>query len=129
WYYLWQFPLNFAPWIVFFPGAVAHAFSKEERDRRREALFLVTWIGAIFLFFSFSTGKRALYIIPLYPAASLLVGRLFSRAAWGAEESARTARRRLAAPLVLWAGAALVLAAGLPLAARSRFPGLVPAAA
>ncbi len=137
WYYLWRFPAGFVPWILFLPAAVAQAFSAEERERRPAATFLVTWIAAILLFFSFSTGKRGVYIIPLYPAASLLVGRLLERAAArdgedddpaGTAPGAR-ARRRCRAPLVLWAGLAAILAASLPYVVRRRAPDLVPAAA
>ena len=137
WYYLWRFPAGFLPWILFLPAAVAQAFSPEERERRPAAVFLVGWIAAILLFFSFSTGKRGVYIIPLYPAASLLVGRLLERAAArdgenddpaGAVPGAR-ARRRCRAPLVLWAGMAAILAASLPFVVRRRAPDLVPAAA
>jgi 4-amino-4-deoxy-L-arabinose transferase-like glycosyltransferase len=127
WYYLWQFPANFFPWILFLPTAVALAFSARERSRRSAAIFLVAWIAAIFLFFSFSTGKRALYIIPLYPAASILVGHLLARGAAG--EEAGPARRRLLGPLVVWASLAPLLAAALPILARRRFPELVPASA
>src|SRR5262245_27747784 len=126
WYYLWRFPVGFFPWIIFLPWAVGHALSGEERERRREALFLLAWIAAIFLFFSFSTGKRGVYIIPLYPAAAILVARLLTRAA---DPEAPGAARRLRAPLYVWAGAALLLAAGLPLVARHRDPALVPIAA
>jgi len=126
WYYLWRFPVGFFPWIVFLPWAIAHALSDEERDRRSAALFFLSWIAAIFLFFSFSTGKRGVYIIPLYPAAAILVARLLTRA--GDPEAAAVARR-LRAPLYVWAGAALLLAVGLPLAARHRDPALAPIAA
>lgn len=126
WYYLWRFPVGFFPWVIFLPWAIAHALSGEERDRRSEALLLLTWIAAIFLFFSFSTGKRGVYIIPLYPAAAILVARLLARA--GDPEAAGVAHR-LRAPLYVWAGAALLLAAGLPLVARHRDPALVPVVA
>src|SRR2546425_1186959 len=75
WYYLWRFPLGFFPWIVFLPWGIAQALSREDRERRSAALLLVTWIASILLFFSFSTGKRGVYIIPLYPAAAILVAR------------------------------------------------------
>ena len=127
WYYLWQFPANFFPWILFLPSATALAFSAGERSRRNAALFLVTWIAAILLFFSLSTGKRALYIIPLYPAASILVGHLLARAA--DREGMETARRRLLGALVVWASLAPFLAAALPFFAARRFPDLVPASA
>jgi len=31
----------------------------------------------IFVFFSLSKGKRAIYLLPLYPAAALMVGKLW----------------------------------------------------
>jgi 4-amino-4-deoxy-L-arabinose transferase-like glycosyltransferase len=119
WYFLWEFPLDFAPWSLFLPAAGAFALSERERPRRRVALFLMVWFAAVFLFFSFSTGKRGVYLIPLYPAASLLVARLFAR---GGPD-------RLRSPVVAWAGLAAVLAAGLPFAVRRTYPDLAPAAA
>src|SRR3989338_6499763 len=80
WYYLWRFPAGFSPWIVFLPWGVAQAFAADEKERRGAARFLVTWMAAILLFFSLSTGKRGVYIIPLYPAAAILVARLLARA-------------------------------------------------
>jgi len=133
WYYLWRFPLGFFPWIVFLPWGITQAFSAEERERRSAALFLATWIAAIFLFFSFSTGKRGVYIIPLYPAAAILVARLLTRAmesaSAGAGEDDAGAPARLRQALRVWACAAVVLAAGLPLAARRHYIDLVPLAA
>jgi 4-amino-4-deoxy-L-arabinose transferase-like glycosyltransferase len=132
WFYLWRFPAGFVPWILFLPGAIADAFSAEEREHRSAARFLLTWIAAIVVFFSFSTGKRGVYIIPLYPAAAILVGRLMARAT--APESASapsavasTAIGRLRLPLLLWSGVALLLALGLPLTAARRQPDLLPA--
>ena len=40
-------------------------------------LFLVIWFGAIFLFFSAASSKSPTYLLPLFPAASLLVGILW----------------------------------------------------
>ena len=138
WYYLWRFPVGFFPWIVFLPSGIAQAFSAEERERRNAALFLVAWIGAIFLFFSFSTGKRGVYIIPLYPAAAILVARLLARASevveGGGLEGAPgggtvAARVRLRKALRVWACAGVVLAAALPLAASRHYTDLVPLSA
>src|SRR6185295_4631167 len=100
WYYLWRFPVGFFPWIIFLPWGIAHALSGDERERRGVGLFLLTWIAAIFLFFSFSTGKRGVYIIPLYPAAAILVARLLARAR---EHDGASAARRLRIPLRVWA--------------------------
>ncbi len=140
WYYLWRFPVGFFPWIVFLPWAIARAVSPQERERRSAAVFLLTWMAAIFLFFSFSTGKRGVYIIPLYPAAAILVARLLARAwaaspadreaggAAGAAEDAAAARR-LRVPLFAWVGVALLLLAALVFVARRRYPELLATAA
>jgi len=37
------------------------------------ALFLKLWFAAMFVFFSISLGKRPVYLLPLYPALSLLM--------------------------------------------------------
>ncbi|HXH27405.1 MAG TPA: glycosyltransferase family 39 protein, partial [Candidatus Polarisedimenticolia bacterium] len=78
WYYLWRFPAGFFPWIMLLPWGIAQALGEGRKDaaRRRSSIFLLVWMASIFLFFSFSTGKRGVYIIPLYPAAAILVGRL-----------------------------------------------------
>ena len=129
WYYLWRFPAGFSPWIVFLPWGVAQAFAADEKERRGAARFLVTWMAAILLFFSLSTGKRGVYIIPLYPAAAILVARLLARASGMAGSAADPARRRLRAPLWIWAGVALLLAVALPIAARRLHAGIAPLAA
>ena len=40
-----------------------------------------------FVFFSLSTGKRAAYLLPLYPAAAMLVGWMWARAMAAGERS------------------------------------------
>jgi 4-amino-4-deoxy-L-arabinose transferase-like glycosyltransferase len=74
WYYFHKIFFNFLPWSVFLPFALVHGF------RKRLWLPLV-WFGFIFLFFEFSTSKRAVYLLPLYPAAALLVG-VYIRERW-----------------------------------------------
>src|SRR2546428_6487967 len=94
----------------------------ENEKNRKMAPIQATRKRAAFLFFSFSTGKRGVYIIPLYPAAAILVARLLARA-WESGV-ATAAARRLRAPLFAWAAAALLLAAGPPVGAGHRYPGL-----
>jgi 4-amino-4-deoxy-L-arabinose transferase-like glycosyltransferase len=76
-YYLSNFPVDFLPWFLFLPGAMVYGFSKRGKGVPKEFFFLLVWFVAIFLFFSFSKGKRAIYLLPLYPAASLMVGRFW----------------------------------------------------
>jgi 4-amino-4-deoxy-L-arabinose transferase-like glycosyltransferase len=77
-YYLANFPLDFLPWFLFLPGALVYGFSERKKGISRGFLFLLVWLIVIFLFFSLSKGKRAIYLLPLYPAASLLVGRFWN---------------------------------------------------
>ena len=85
WYYLWRFPAGFLPWSLFIPAALVAAWRRPSvgpvARERTAALLLTAWMAAILVFFSFSTGKRGVYIIPIYPAAALLVARLFTREA------------------------------------------------
>ncbi len=75
-YYLFNFPADFLPWFLFLPGAIAYSLSEEVSNKKKELLFLLIWCGVIFLFFSISKGKRGLYLLPLFPAVSLMVGKL-----------------------------------------------------
>jgi 4-amino-4-deoxy-L-arabinose transferase-like glycosyltransferase len=76
-YYLNNFPIDFLPWFLFLPGAMVYSLSKRKEEISKDFLILIVWFVVIFLFFSFSKGKRAIYLLPLYPAASLLVGRFW----------------------------------------------------
>lgn len=58
---------NFLPWSIPLPFAVYGAFKKK--------LWLpLVWLVITFLFFEFSASKRAVYLLPLYPACALLCG-------------------------------------------------------
>ena len=76
-YYFYNFPGDFLPWIVFLPAAMVYGFSKPMTVKRKEFLFLMIWFIFIFLFFTLSKGKRGLYLLPLFPAASLMIGKLW----------------------------------------------------
>jgi len=76
-YYFYNFPIDFWPWIFFLPAAIAYGYSGEGKDKRGEFFFLFIWSVIIFLFFSLSKGKRAIYLLPLYPAVSIMVGKLW----------------------------------------------------
>jgi len=76
-FYLYTFPASFLPWAIFLPAAFLHGRFRETLEKREEYLFLFVWFAVIFLFFSVSKGKRALYLLPLFPAAAILVGKLW----------------------------------------------------
>jgi 4-amino-4-deoxy-L-arabinose transferase-like glycosyltransferase len=73
-YFFINFPADFLPWFVFLPGAIVYGFSRKEPEKRKAFLFCFVWFTVIFMFFTLSKGKRVLYLLPLYPAAALMVG-------------------------------------------------------
>ena len=72
-YYATTFPADFFPWIFFFPAALLFSI----RNKTRQNIFPAVWFVTIFLFFSLISGKRGLYLLPLFPAAALMVGEFF----------------------------------------------------
>ncbi len=80
-YYVYQFPVEALPWTVLWPAvfvaARRHVFARADAAVRSEAAlrawrFLLSWVGASVVFFSFSAGKRGLYLLPALPGAALL---------------------------------------------------------
>ena len=74
-YYLLKFPSDFLPWSVFIPAACIHFW--RNRTRNNNILFPAAWFAATFLLFSLVSGKRSLYLLPLYPAAALIMAKFF----------------------------------------------------
>jgi 4-amino-4-deoxy-L-arabinose transferase-like glycosyltransferase len=118
WFYAWRFPLGFFPWSILLPWAAIAAFLEYREPERRASRFLLVWVGAILLFFSCSTGKRGVYIMPLYPAAALLVARLFTR----------DARQALVQGTLAWAAFAVTAGAAVVAVGPRRAPDLTGAA-
>jgi len=122
----------FFPWSAFLPQALAlgwrehgptaaQASSAEASSAPGNAVIgarlAMVWLGVVFVFFSLSKTQLVTYIFPLYPAASLLVGVLWSRAA----DDGR-ARRGVRAGA--WAAllCSVGLAVGLAATAQRKFP-------
>ena len=78
-YYLGAFPAEFLPWTLFLPQALVTRSSLGQSQGRDGRWFTVCWLVTILGFFSISTGKRDIYILPAFPAAALLVGWSWSR--------------------------------------------------
>jgi 4-amino-4-deoxy-L-arabinose transferase-like glycosyltransferase len=73
-YFVSNFFLNQAPWSVFFPPLVLFLYRRRRALFEDPLLFPLVWLVSVFLFFSLALGKRAVYILPLYPAFALLLG-------------------------------------------------------
>jgi len=65
------------PWSLFLPLAVYRAFRKRSMENSDGLIFALIWFGVVFIFFSMASSKLGTYILPLFPAASLLVGVLW----------------------------------------------------
>jgi len=75
-FYFYEIFLIFAPWALFLPGAIRHLCRK--REKRQENLFVLLYFSALFLFFTLSGSRRSYYLLPLFPAAALFVGKMWS---------------------------------------------------
>lgn len=107
WYYLETLPVDWLPWTFFLPYTALYVWRR--RKEGPAMWLLLAWIVPAFFFFSISIGKRAIYLLPIFPAMSILIARSVldlidgERSAW---------RKRTE---YVWA-AALVVIAALPLA-------------
>ncbi len=109
WFYIEKLPLDLLPWGLFLPW-VLHWVWKRRREGP-EMRFLLSWILPALVFFSACIGKRAIYLLPLYPAFAILL----SRAILDLMDGKHARWRRLITGL--W-GAGLLLVAAAPAAIR-----------
>jgi 4-amino-4-deoxy-L-arabinose transferase-like glycosyltransferase len=77
-----------APWSVFLPAALAHAHAPRlAEDSRGEGgsgqynalcghRFVLTFFWATFIFFTLSGSRRSYYLLPILPAAAILLARV-----------------------------------------------------
>jgi 4-amino-4-deoxy-L-arabinose transferase-like glycosyltransferase len=112
WFYLTAYLSGGLPWSLFLPLALWRVGSESDPRVRVSARALFAWAALVLLPLTLSRGKIDYYLLPLYPAASLLVGRYFAVVPW----------RRLDRS---WASVALLLAA-TALAAAALRPPRVP---
>jgi 4-amino-4-deoxy-L-arabinose transferase-like glycosyltransferase len=75
-FYLLDFPQSFAPWTLLLPAGVAAATAWRRATERRADLFVLTACVVPFVVMSVIPAKRGIYLLPLLPAAALLIGKL-----------------------------------------------------
>ena len=104
WYYIENLPINVFPWTLFLPWTL---YTIWRRRREGQAMrLLLCWTIPAIIFFSLSSGKRALYLLPIFPALAILFGTTVLELMDGG----RTVWRRRTG--YVWA--ALLLLLGLP---------------
>ena len=64
------------PWSIFLPFLLWDYF-KRKSHANEDKLFFGVWFAVMFGLFSLSVGKRPVYLLPLYPALSILLGLWF----------------------------------------------------
>lgn len=74
WFFIPYGLLGFFPWVVFLPQAFTSCFLKNTVEKPKDAFFIF-WVLFIFIFFSLSKSKLIPYILPIFPALAILVGR------------------------------------------------------
>ncbi|MEG3907888.1 glycosyltransferase family 39 protein [Microcoleus sp. w2-18bC1] len=85
WYfYFFVVLVGFAPWSIYLPVAIARTRFWQRSYWRRQprsaqlSLFALFWFGCIFGFFTIAVTKLPSYVLPLIPAAAILVTLLWS---------------------------------------------------
>ena len=74
WYFVPILVVGMLPWLIPLGLAWARAFRRVEQGFDPQ-LFLGLWALVVFLFFSLSGSKLPSYILPMFPALALLIGR------------------------------------------------------
>ena len=84
WYFIPVIALGAVPWLSWLPAALWNGARRDApasipaaspEARFAPALLLVLWSAFIFVFFSVSSSKLPSYVLPIFPALALLIGR------------------------------------------------------
>ena len=73
WYYLPIIVVGLLPWTAFLSAALRRAWKQSTLGHDGATRLVLVWSAVVFVFFSWAGAKLPLYILPLFPALSLLV--------------------------------------------------------
>jgi len=76
-YYFVSVWADYAPWTLFIPFACIYTY-KKWREGNPHHTFLFCWIVVIFIFLFISKAKSSRYMLPIFPALSILIANLIS---------------------------------------------------
>lgn len=77
-YYLIKMPSLFWPWLPLVPFAVWHAVKRVRRDGDAGMLLVLSFLFVPLLLLTAASGKRIVYLLPLYAPCALLCGALLT---------------------------------------------------
>ncbi len=91
-----------APWSVLLPAALVEAHRRlgDDSDRVRSDRFVMVMFWATFVFFTLSGSRRSYYILPILPAAAIMIARLLERPSEELTALARTLTKAAFAVIV-----------------------------
>src|SRR6266581_3109529 len=75
WYFVPVLLAGILPWIVSLFPALRRAGTRLPTANFQPQRFLLLWCAVVFVFFSVSSSKLGSYILPIFPALALLIGR------------------------------------------------------
>lgn len=70
WYYFISIPEDMFPWTIFILWVIPWVW--KNRSNNESIRWLLSWIVPPFIFFSIAVGKRAIYLLPIFPALAIL---------------------------------------------------------
>lgn len=79
WYFIPVLVVGLLPWLTLACRAVVAAWRAPARARFSPERLLLAWLFVVFVFFSLSGSKLPSYILPMFPALALLIGRELAR--------------------------------------------------
>lgn len=123
WFFIVLFPVGLVPWVLFLPQAWIDAMRGGWKTRKERPIEWAMTIAIIFvlLFFSASKSKLIPYVLPVYPALAVLVGRYLTVAL----HENRIGLRR---GLWTYAGLGIGVAIAMPIVALVRAGHIAPGA-
>lgn len=77
--------VGFAPWSVYLPSAIAHLHPLQRQNWQNQArsnhlgIFVLFWFWIVLIFFTIAATKYFSYVLPLMPAAAMLVALWWSQ--------------------------------------------------
>lgn len=125
-YYFSVLPWNFFPWfpfLIFASISFVKDFIRKNLDEKD--VFIGVWFLVVFGFFSLSAGKLPPYLLPLFPAASVLVGRFFDSKIENEESSGKVLMLLALFIFLLIISAVVFLSLMLGLSSYSLISGLL----
>jgi 4-amino-4-deoxy-L-arabinose transferase-like glycosyltransferase len=102
---------KFLPWSLFVPSAIMSHWRARKYNGKQRLLFLVAWFFTVLIFFSISSGKRSDYILPLYPATSIIVAHFWLSSI--ARDDPHPGKNHLRIISLLYLGGCFLMSAGL----------------